>query len=186
MRNVLTCIYISITFDSTLRQTGMKLRRKRTYFKNKTARDERLYITWKSMKYRCYTVTSDRYKYYGGKGVTICDEWKDDFIAFYAWAKANGYRKNLTIDRIDSMGNYEPSNCQWVTQSVNSKRACYKVFPIGSNHPKSKLNESQVLHIRQGALTTKEYSLMYNVSTSNVSNIKRNLKRWPHVNPQAL
>ena len=68
------------------------------------------------MKQRCCDANSTYYKDYGGRGITICPEWLNDFQAFYNWAVANGYANNLTIDRKDVNGNYEPSNCRWVTQ----------------------------------------------------------------------
>ena len=82
-----------------------------------------LYTTWESMKKRCYCKKHNGYKNYGGKGVTICEEWKNDFRKFYDWALANGYSKGLTIDRINPNGNYEPDNCQWLTRSENTKKA---------------------------------------------------------------
>lgn len=78
-----------------------------------------------AMKNRCYCKTSDRYSYYGGRGIKICDEWLSDFMSFYNWAMANGYNDKLTIDRINVNGNYEPSNCRWITkgeQSRNTRR----------------------------------------------------------------
>ena len=69
-----------------------------------------------AMKNRCYCKTSDRYSYYGGRGIKICDEWLADFMNFYNWAMANGYREDLTIDRINVNGNYEPNNCRWIKQ----------------------------------------------------------------------
>lgn len=83
----------------------------------------RLYHIWRTMKARCLDKNTQKYPRYGGRGITICEEWKSDFQAFYDWAMANGYREDLTIDRIDADGNYEPSNCQWLTQSDNSKKA---------------------------------------------------------------
>ena len=76
----------------------------------------RLFNIWQYMKRRCYNPNYKYYNYYGGRGITICDEWKHDFESFYGWATANGYADGLTIDRINSNGNYEPSNCQWVTR----------------------------------------------------------------------
>lgn len=84
---------------------------------------ERLYDVWAAMKRRCDNPNVDAYKYYGGKGIKVCDEWHDDYAKFKAWALAHGYAPELTIDRIDPDGNYEPSNCRWITFAENRARA---------------------------------------------------------------
>lgn len=82
----------------------------------------RLYNIWKTMRQRCYNPQNGKFKVYGARGITICDEWSD-FVVFRRWALESGYNKNLTIDRIDVDGNYEPSNCQWAdnNQQANNK-----------------------------------------------------------------
>ena len=75
----------------------------------------RLYTIWSGMKQRCYYPKHKDYHNYGGRGITICDEWKENFKAFYEWAITHGYRDDLTIDRKDVNGNYTPDNCKWST-----------------------------------------------------------------------
>lgn len=83
----------------------------------------RLYRIWKSMRERCYTPTASNYQRYGGRGVSVCEEWSD-FAEFKRWAMRSGYADNLTLDCIDTNGNYEPANCRWATylEQNNNKR----------------------------------------------------------------
>lgn len=84
----------------------------------------RLYRLWDGMKSRCYRKSTGPYSRYGGRGITVCDEWRKSFQAFYEWSVVNGYAEDLSLDRIDPNGNYEPTNCRWVTmkEQENHKR----------------------------------------------------------------
>lgn len=81
----------------------------------------RMFHIWQGMKRRCYNENDKNYKYYGGRGITVCDEWRNNFTTFYNWAIENGYTDDLTIDRINNDGNYEPSNCRWVTMAQQNR-----------------------------------------------------------------
>ena len=81
----------------------------------------KLHRVWWGMIERCYKRYHKSYSEYGGRGIKICDEWRDDFKTFYDWAMSNGYAEKLTIDRIDNDKGYSPDNCRWVTQSCNAR-----------------------------------------------------------------
>ena len=81
----------------------------------------RIHKIWRNLKNRILNPKYKKYEYYGGRGITICDEWKSDFMSFYNWAMSNDYSDELSIDRIDNEGNYEPSNCRWVTQTMQNR-----------------------------------------------------------------
>ena len=81
----------------------------------------KLYNVWKAMKQRCSNPNYKQYKDYGGRGITICPEWTNDYTKFKDWALNNGYTKGLQINRIENDGNYEPSNCEWITPAKNAQ-----------------------------------------------------------------
>jgi hypothetical protein len=84
--------------------------------------DHRVYILWGSMKDRCRHENATGYKYYGGRGISVCEEWRHDFIPFYKWALCHGWERGLQLDRIDNDGDYSPSNCQFITPAENSRK----------------------------------------------------------------
>lgn len=93
----------------------------------------RIYTEWQKMKSRCYNPNNKYFSYYGGRGICICDEWLNSFESFRDWSLQNGYSDILTIDRIDSNGNYEPLNCRWVSRKVqqnNTRRT--RLYTIGN------------------------------------------------------
>lgn len=117
-------------------------------------RNHRLYGIWVNMKTRCYNSKSPKYKRYGGRGIKICDEWLDNFMNFYNWSMDHGYKDDLSIDRINNDGNYEPSNCRWTTAkeqasnksttnliTFNGKTQCVKAWTEELGFSKEALRE---------------------------------------------
>jgi len=74
---------------------------------------------WRHMKNRCYDPSDRSYRSYGGRGITVCHEWLQDFATFVRWASQSGYRRDLQLDRIDNDGPYAPNNCRWVSHRMN-------------------------------------------------------------------
>jgi hypothetical protein len=89
-------------------------------YPKKTGSASRLYKAWKAMRERCYTETCKSYVNYGGRGIAVCDEWRD-YEPFRIWSLENGYGEDLEIDRIDNDGDYEPANCRWTTHVENMR-----------------------------------------------------------------
>ena len=101
----------------------------------------KLHEVWHNIKKRCNNPELKDYKNYGERGITICDEWKNDFVAFYEFAIKNGWKESLRIDRIDNNGNYEPSNCRFITHRKNCLNRSFK--PKGSGYVGVSLSENR-------------------------------------------
>ena len=112
----------------------------------------RLYSVYVGMKRRCLDSNDKNYLKYGGRGITICNEWLDNFLNFYEWAMANGYNEEAifgecTIERIDVDGNYEPNNCKWANmkEQGNNKRTNHNIFYNGKTYTMKQLaNEKRI------------------------------------------
>ena len=112
--------------------------------------DTRLYRVWSGMKDRCYNKNCKGYKNYGGRGITVCPEWKHDFMAFYEWAVATGYDENAprgmyTIERKENDGPYNPDNCRWATirEQEGNKQTTLRVTVDGENIRLAELAERE-------------------------------------------
>ena len=112
----------------------------------------RIHRIWTQMKTRCFNTNDEHYKDYGGRGITVCEEWMNSLLAFYDWAMSNGYKEGLTIDRIDVNGNYEPSNCRWATMKEQSKNKRNTVFVTLDGITKTLLEWSEITGIKYQTL----------------------------------
>jgi hypothetical protein len=113
----------------------------------------RLYRIYKGMIGRCYYKCSQRYNAYGGRGITVCDEWKNDRTKFFEWALQNGYSDELTIERIDVNGNYCPENCKWIPANEQYKNKQSNSQPLPEPYiPKEEpgWKESMMNHFTKG------------------------------------
>jgi len=122
-----------------------------------------------NMKKRCYDQNTEYYKYYGGKGIIVCDEWLNDRKKFYEWALENGYEEHLTIDRKDPNGNYEPNNCRWATikeQANNKTNTIYieyneEIKPLSQWSEETEINRSTIKdRFEKGKDILEDYSLI--------------------------
>lgn len=126
-----------------------------------------LYRKWSGMKVRCYSKKDKRYNRYGGRGITICDEWLNDFQSFYDWAISTGWEEGLTIDRINNDGNYEPSNCQWLTIRDNTLKDM-KRFKA-TNKEKKQICKMYV----ENLMTITNIAIVFKTHKGNISKILR-------------
>ena len=117
----------------------------------------RLYCIWQGIKKRCLNKNTSNYYIYGGRGIKICDEWKNDFKSFHDWAYANGYdesakRGDCTIERIDTNGNYEPSNCRWATMKEQCRNTRSNKLITYNNETRCLMDWSYIFNINYKTL----------------------------------
>ena len=123
----------------------------------------RLYRIWVNMRSRCNKPSHPDYPRYGARGIKVCEEWDNSFQPFYNWSMSNGYRENLSIDRIDNESNYSPDNCRWVDTNVqnnNTRRNHYityngETLTIGQWSKKQGINK----HTLYARLATRGWSV---------------------------
>ena len=112
----------------------------------------KLYGIWCSMKSRCENKNREKYKDYGARGINVCDEWQDA-EKFCKWSLENGYKEGLQIDRIDVNGNYEPSNCRWVTLQVQQKNRRDNIFYKFRDKIYTETDWKKILRVSKTSLT---------------------------------
>jgi hypothetical protein len=108
----------------------------------------RIYRIWAGMKDRCYNKNRSKYKRYGARGIVVCEEWKNNFMNFYNWAISNGYQDNLSIDRKDNDGNYEPDNCRWITNKEQCNNTSINRFITINNKTQTLSQWAREVNIR--------------------------------------
>ncbi len=128
-----------------------------------------LYIKIYQIYSRCYNPKHDNYKYYGGRGITVCDEWRNNNRAFVVWGLANGWRPGLEIDRIDNDKGYSPDNCHFVTRQQNVR-----------NSSASKLTDGMIREIKRllglKVLTHEHIAFLFKVHRSTITRINCGLR----------
>ena len=148
------------------------VKRSKTHGMSKT----RLYKIWCGMKYRCFTETCPEYIHYGGRGITICEEWIEDkigFLNFYNWANLNGYSKDLTIERIKNNGNYCPENCKWTNMLEQTRNRRGNVFYNG----KCMSEWCEEYNLNYGSVMSRKNNLGWSIEESlEIENRKDNKK----------
>lgn len=112
----------------------------------------RLYNTWNRMIHRCYDPNYHKYPSYGARGISVCDEWRNDYDTFYRWAIENGYQLGLWIERIDNDGNYCPENCKWATRKEQMNNTRRNHFIEYNGETKTLAEWSDVLGINYSTL----------------------------------
>lgn len=111
----------------------------------------RLYEIWCGIKSRCQNPNDTCYKYYGGRGISVCPEWQN-YLNFHDWAINNGYNDSLTIERIDNDGNYEPNNCRWITKEEQARNKRTSRLITYNGETKSLIQWAEILNIKYSSL----------------------------------
>lgn len=119
----------------------------------------RLYHIWQGMKERCHNQNSPNYKNWGARGIKVCEEWKNSFETFYQWAMENGYKSNLTIDRIDNNAGYNPQNCRWATNKEQCRNRRSNVYITIGKTTKTLKEWCEVFNLPYGTVNVRYHRL---------------------------
>jgi hypothetical protein len=118
----------------------------------------RIYRIYRKMIRRCCNPNEPSYKDYGGRGIAICKDWLDDFMNFYDWAVVNDYKDDLSIDRINNNGNYEPSNCRWATKKEQANNTRKTIFLTYKGETKPASEWAEITGIKKDTITMRKRS----------------------------
>ena len=148
--NSLTCGYIK---SCGCLNSELSKNRATTHSKRNT----RLYNVYCAMKQRCYNKNNKAYKNYGERDIKVCDEWLNDFMAFYNWSMENGYKDTLTIDRINVNGNYEPNNCRWVDMKTQQNNRSNNILLTYKGKTKTISQWADIIKVPRERLINRYY-----------------------------
>lgn len=145
----------------------------------KTSVHNGIYVSYRAMLNRCYLESTNGYSNYGGSGVVVHDDWKNNYLSFKEWSLSNGWKQGLVISRKGDKGNYEPNNCEWITKSQNSKDA-----NIGRKNPNRSLDDDTIRAIRaenvtlkkEGRYTTRDIAKKYGISYGMCEKIRQRIQ----------
>lgn len=153
----------------------------------------KLYRVWNSMKQRCFNKNDKFYFCYGGRGITVCEEWINSFQSFYNWAINNGYQENLSIDRRNVNGNYSPENCRWVDMKTQQRNRRDRKKFLFNGKEKTLAEISEETGIAIGTLWERnkrgvqlDGNIDRNKERRKYANIKKLAKHWDKVILEAI
>lgn len=152
-------------------QTETRLKSKATHNQSKS----RLYRIWRHIKSRCFNSKVPHFKNYGGRGISMCTEWEKSFESFMLWSMANGYANDLSIDRIDVNGDYNPDNCRWTNAKVqaNNKTNNHIIEYKGEKHTLSEW--SDILGLSHVTITKRIFDYGWTVERAFETPLRRKI-----------
>jgi hypothetical protein len=143
-------------------------------------RSHKLFNVYSNIKQRCYNGNSKNFNNYGGRGITICDEWKNSFINFYNWCINNGWNADLEIDRMDNNGNYSPNNCRCVSRVINVRNRRNTLKIIFNNQEKSLSEWADIIGVSYSTLSQRIFKLKIPLEKAMSKKVfrRKHIKSW--------
>ena len=137
--------------------------------------EQRMYSIYRDMLSRCYNPNVKAYKYYGARGITVCPEWKQNYLAFKEWAMSHGYDNNLTIDRIDCTKEYSPDNCRWIPHAENRMAGLYRGLETSKHNGRWVTPEEAAYTREHKDIPVRELAKKFNKCESTIRNVKNGM-----------